>query len=54
LKEYDDKMLVFTMKEGLKLDETEKEKKEKEETKVQFEPLCKVIKVCRHYKFVCP
>jgi len=47
-------MLVFTMKEGLKLDETEKEKKEKEETKVQFEPLCKVIKVCRHYKFVCP
>ncbi len=54
LKEYDGKMLVFTMKEGLKLDETKKEKKKKEETKVQFEPLCKVIKVCRHYKFVWP
>jgi len=46
LKEYDGKKLVSATKEGLKLDETEEEKKKKEETKAQFEPLCKVIKVC--------
>jgi molecular chaperone HtpG len=45
LKEYDGKKLVSATKEGLKLDETEDEKKKKEETKAQFEPLCKVIKV---------
>jgi molecular chaperone HtpG len=45
LKEYDGKKLVSATKEGLKLDETEEEKKKKEETKAQFEPLCKVIKV---------
>ncbi|CAK9235285.1 unnamed protein product [Sphagnum troendelagicum] len=44
LKEYDGKKLVSATKEGLKLDETEEEKKKKEETKAQFEPLCKVIK----------
>ncbi len=54
LKEYDGKKLVFATKEGLKLDEKEEEKKKKEETKVQFEPFCKVIKVCKHCKFVCP
>jgi molecular chaperone HtpG len=31
--EYDGKKIVSTMKEGLKLDETEDEKKKKEETK---------------------
>jgi molecular chaperone HtpG len=46
LKEYDGKKLVSATKEGLKLDETEEEIKKKEETKAQFEPLCKVIKVC--------
>jgi len=46
LKEYDGKKLVSATKEGLKLDETEEEKKKKEETKAQLEPLCKVIKVC--------
>jgi molecular chaperone HtpG len=46
LKEYDGKKLVSATKEGLKLDETEDEKKKKEEIKAQFEPLCKVIKVC--------
>jgi molecular chaperone HtpG len=54
LKEYDGKKLVSAMKEGLKLDEIEEEKKKKEETKDRFEPLCKVIKVCKHCKFVCP
>jgi molecular chaperone HtpG len=44
LKEYDGKKLVSATKEGLKLDETEEERKKKEETKAQFEPLCKVIK----------
>jgi hypothetical protein len=52
LKEYDGKKLIST-KEGLKLDEIE-EKRKKEETKTQFEPLCKVIKVCKHCKFGCP
>ena len=31
-------------KEGLDLDETEEEKKHKEETKARFEPLCKLMK----------
>jgi molecular chaperone HtpG len=44
LKEYDGKKLVSATKEGLKLEETEDEKKKKEEIKAQFEPLCKVIK----------
>eukprot|EP01025_Chloroclados_australasicus_P017945 TRINITY_DN19242_c0_g1_i1.p1 TRINITY_DN19242_c0_g1~~TRINITY_DN19242_c0_g1_i1.p1 ORF type:complete len:748 (-),score=131.65 TRINITY_DN19242_c0_g1_i1:286-2400(-) len=44
LKEYDGKKLVSVTKEGLQLEETEEEKKQKEETKAKFEPLCKLIK----------
>lgn len=44
LKEYDGKKLVNITKEGLKLDETEEEKKKAEETKKANENLCKVIK----------
>ena len=44
LKEYDGKKLVCVTKEGLQLDETEEEKKNKEEVKAQFEPLCTLMK----------
>jgi molecular chaperone HtpG len=44
LKEYDGKKLVSVTKEGLELDETEEEKKAKEERKSKFEPLCSVMK----------
>merc|ERR1712021_71301 len=44
LKEYDGKKLVCCTKEGLKLDETEEEKAQKEETKAQFESLCRLMK----------
>jgi len=44
LKEFEGKKLVCISKEGLKLDETEDEKKKFEEQKAQFEGLCKVIK----------
>ncbi len=44
LKEYDGKKLVSVTKEGLELDETEEEKKAKEEKKAQFEELTKVMK----------
>jgi len=44
LKEFDGKKLVSITKEGLKLEETEDEKKKFEEQKAQFEPLCKAIK----------
>ena len=44
LKEFEGKKLVSVTKEGLKLDETEDEKKRKEELKEKFEGLCKVIK----------
>lgn len=44
LKEYDGKKLVSVTKEGLELDETEEEKKAKEERKAKFEPLCGVMK----------
>jgi molecular chaperone HtpG len=44
LKEYDGKKLVSVTKEGLKLDETEEEKKKQEEVKAQFENLCKLMK----------
>jgi molecular chaperone HtpG len=44
LKEFEGKKLVSATKEGLKLDETEDEKKKKEELKEKFEGLCKVIK----------
>jgi molecular chaperone HtpG len=44
LKEFEGKKLVSATKEGLKLDESEEEKKRKEELKEKFESLCKVIK----------
>jgi molecular chaperone HtpG len=44
LKEYEGKKLVCITKEGLKLDETEEEKKKAEETKAANENLCKVVK----------
>ncbi|KAG2678306.1 hypothetical protein I3843_12G139900 [Carya illinoinensis] len=44
LKEFEGKKLVSATKEGLKLDESEDEKKKKEELKEKFESLCKVIK----------
>ncbi|KAJ9521565.1 hypothetical protein QJQ45_008857 [Haematococcus lacustris] len=44
LKEYDGKKLVCCTKEGLKLEESEEEKKAWEELKAQTEPLCKVMK----------
>lgn len=44
LKEYDGKKLVCVTKEGLQLDETEDEKKTKEEVKAQFEGLCTLMK----------
>merc|ERR1711939_177583 len=43
LKEYDGKKLKSVTKEGLDLD-TEEEKKKTEELKVEYEPLCKLIK----------
>jgi molecular chaperone HtpG len=44
LKEFDGKKFACITKEGLKLDETDEEKKQKEEQKAAFEPLCKVVK----------
>jgi len=44
LKEYDSKKLVNVTKEGLKMEETEEEKKTIEEEKKANENLCKVIK----------
>jgi len=44
LKEYDGKKFACITKEGLKLEETEEEKKQKEEQKAQFESLCKIVK----------
>jgi len=44
LKEFEGKKLVNITKEGLKVDETEEEKKKFEEQKAAFEPLCKAIK----------
>jgi len=44
LKEYDGKKLRNCTKEGLTFEETEEEKKLKEEQKTTFEPLCKQIK----------
>jgi molecular chaperone HtpG len=44
LKDYDGKKLKSCTKEGLDLDETEDEKKNKEEEKAKFEPLCKLMK----------
>ena len=44
MKEYDDKKLKSVTKEGLDLDETDDEKKKREEEKAKFEPLCKLMK----------
>merc|ERR1711997_807546 len=44
MKEYDGKKLISCTKEGLDLEDTEEEKKAKEEEKARFEPLCKLMK----------
>jgi len=44
LKDYDSKKLICVTKEGLKFDESEDEKKQKEQQKASFEPLCKLFK----------
>jgi len=44
MKEFDGKKLVSCTKEGLELDDTDDEKKRKEEEKAKFEPLCKLMK----------
>lgn len=44
MKDYDGKKLKSCTKEGLDLEETEEEKKQKEEEKARFEPLCKLMK----------
>jgi len=44
LKEYDGKKLKSVTKEGLDLEETEDEKKKREEEKARFEALCKLMK----------
>nr|ARW29612.1 hsp90 [Corythucha ciliata] len=44
MKEYDGKQLVSVTKEGLELPEDEEEKKKREEDKVKYEKLCKVMK----------
>jgi len=44
LKEYDGKKFKNLSKEGFDMEDTEDEKKKKEETKAAFEPLCKFIK----------
>lgn len=44
MKDYESKTLVSVTKEGLELPESDDEKKKKEEDKVKFENLCKVMK----------
>merc|ERR1711975_204313 len=44
LKEYEGKKLISATKEGLKMEETEEEKKEFEEAKAAAEGLCKLMK----------
>ncbi|XP_054819183.1 heat shock protein 81-1 [Prosopis cineraria] len=44
LKEFEGRKLVSATKEGLKLDDSEDEKKKREELKAKFDGLCKVIK----------
>ena len=44
LKEYDGKKLISVTKEGLDLEDTDDEKKKREEEKARFEPLCKLMK----------
>jgi len=44
MKDYDDHKLKSVTKEGLEIDETDDEKKKREEEKAKFEPLCKLMK----------
>jgi len=44
LKEFEEKKLVCATKEGLELEQTDDEKKQKEEEKASFEALCKKVK----------
>merc|ERR1711907_823224 len=44
MKDYDDKKLKSVTKEGLDIDESEDEKKKREEEKAKFESLCKLMK----------
>ena len=44
LKEFEGKKLMSVTKEGLELEETEEEKKQAEDLKASYEPLCKSIK----------
>lgn len=44
LKEYDGKKLVSVSKEGLEFEDSEDEKKAREEKKAKFEPLCRLMK----------
>lgn len=44
LREFEDKKLTPITKEGLELEQSEEEKKAKEEEKVAFEPLCRRLK----------
>lgn len=44
MKDYEEKKLKSVTKEGLDMDETEDEKKFREEEKAKFEPLCKLMK----------
>merc|ERR1712054_314220 len=44
MKDYDEKKLKSVTKEGLDIDETEDEKKRREEEKAKFESLCKLMK----------
>lgn len=47
LKEFEGKKLVSVTREGLELPENEDEKKKFEADKVEYEDLCKVVKVSR-------
>jgi molecular chaperone HtpG len=44
LKDFEDKKFACVTKDGLKFDETEEEKKQREENKAAFEKLCKTVK----------
>ena len=44
MKDYEDHKLKSVTKEGLEIDDTEDEKKKREEEKAKFEPLCKLMK----------
>ena len=44
MKDYDEKKLKSVTKEGLEMDQTDDEKKRREEEKAKFEPLCKLMK----------